>query len=258
MKKFGLIGNKISYSLSPKVHGIIYSELGIDADYSLIEIPQGGIGERIGELKTFDGFNLAQPHKIAIGEFLTENNSPIGAVNTVKNAGGNFYGYNTDVFGFSRDLDKNFGDLSGATVLIVGAGGMAEAAVFVMQEKGAEVYIKNRTEEKAEELCRKSGAMLFKSGLSPDMIVNCSSAELFGGKVDLSGVATQNLKFAYDTVYKNTEFVSTLSAAGVKVASGLNMLIYQAVKAVEIFTDIVLQDDEIERLKDKIRSELIK
>ena len=143
-------------------------------------------------------------------------------------------------------------------VLIVGAGGMAEAAVFVMQEKGAEVYIKNRTEEKAEELCRKSGAMLFKSGLSPDMIVNCSSAELFGGKVDLSGVATQNLKFAYDTVYKNTEFVSTLSAAGVKVASGLNMLIYQAVKAVEIFTDIVLQDDEIERLKDKIRSELIK
>ncbi len=253
MKKFGLIGNKISYSLSPRIHGVIYAELGIDARYDLFDIPQGGVGGRIDDLRALDGFNATQPHKLAVTEFLEENFSPVGAVNTVKVNGGKLYGYNTDVFGFKRDLEKNFGDLRGATALIAGAGGMAEAAAFVLSDMGADVYIKNRTAEKAEALCEKSGALLFAAGLKPDIAVNCSSAELFGGKVELDGADLSSLKFAYDTIYRETGFLSAAKALGAKTANGLNMLIYQAIKAVEIFTDTALSDGETERIKNKVK-----
>ncbi len=256
MKKFGLIGNKISYSLSPQIHGIIYRELKTNASYELIDIESGKLKERICELSRLNGFNVTQPHKIAITEFLAENNSPIGAVNTVKVSGGKLCGYNTDVFGFRRDVENNFGSLFGAAALIVGAGGMAEAAAYVLLDAGADVYIKNRTAEKAEALCERSGAQLFRSGLKPNIIVNCSSAELFGGEVDLSGVDATQLKFAYDTIYKQTKFVSALTAVGVTAVNGLDMLIYQAVRAAEIFTDIKIGETQIEKLKNTIRSEL--
>ncbi len=258
MKKFGLIGNKISYSLSPLIHGVIYDDLGLDASYELYDIPQGGVKESIEELRALDGFNATQPHKRAITEFLEENHSPIGAVNTVKAIGGKLYGYNTDIFGFKRDLDRNFGDLKGKTALIAGAGGMAEAAAFVLMDIGADVYIKNRTEQKAEALCEKSGAKMFFRGLKPDIAVNCSSAELFGGKVELEGADLTSLEFAYDTIYGETQFLGMAKSFGAKTANGLNMLIYQAIKAVGIFTDTDFSDGEIERLKNKVKEKIEK
>lgn len=256
MKKFGLIGYRISYSLSPKIHGIIYRELGINAGYELIDIAPDAIGERISELNKLDGFNVTQPHKTAITEFLTQNFSPVGAVNTVKVSGGKMYGYNTDVYGFARDIEKNFGSVDGMTALVMGAGGMAKAAAYVLKAAGARVCIKNRTEQKAVLLCRDVGAELYSESVKPDIAVNCSSAELFGGGTDLGGIDLSRLTCAYDTIYKRTDFIALAEKAGAKAVNGINMLIYQAVKAADIFLNAGLGDGETERLKDIIRSEL--
>lgn len=258
MKKFGLIGNKISYSLSPKIHGIIYAELGLNASYELIDIPEGGIGEHIELIKSLDGFNVTQPHKRAIIQFLKENNSPIEAVNAVRREGEDLLGFNTDIFGFERDVLTGFGSVEDKTALIIGAGGFASAAAFELAKLGANVFIKNRTLEKAQELCKKSGARLWDKSVAPQVVVNCSSAELFGSLVDVSSINLTKLEYAYDAIYKDTQFLSTMQNAGAKKClNGLNTLIYQAIAAVEIFTKTELNDEETEKIKDKIRSELI-
>ena len=91
------------------------------------------------------------PHKQTIMPFL-ELSDPmsqkIGACNTVLRAqDGKLYGFNTDVQGIIVPLEKRL-SLKGAKVLVLGAGGTARAAVFGLREKGAEVFILNRTPRK--------------------------------------------------------------------------------------------------------------
>ena len=74
----------------------------------------------------------------------------IGACNTVIRAqDGKLYGFNTDVAAVVRPLERRL-QLKGAKILVLGAGGAARAAVFGLKEKGAEVFILNRTTEDAQ------------------------------------------------------------------------------------------------------------
>ncbi len=74
----------------------------------------------------------------------------IGACNTVvRAADGKLYGFNTDVAGVIVPLEQRL-HLAEARVLIVGAGGVARAAAFGLKNKGAEVFITNRTAEKGQ------------------------------------------------------------------------------------------------------------
>jgi 3-dehydroquinate dehydratase/shikimate dehydrogenase len=73
----------------------------------------------------------------------------IGACNTLRTgADGKLYGFNTDVAGVVRPLEKRL-RLKGARVAVLGAGGAARAAVFGLVEQGAECFVVNRTHEKA-------------------------------------------------------------------------------------------------------------
>ncbi len=86
----------------------------------------------------------------------------IGACNTLRTgADGKLYGFNTDVAGVVRPLEKRM-RLKGARILVLGAGGAARAAVFGLVEQGAEVFIVNRTHEKAVALARKAKAHVLK------------------------------------------------------------------------------------------------
>ena len=80
----------------------------------------------------------------------------IGACNTLRTgADGKLYGFNTDVAGVVRPLEKRL-RLRGARIAVLGAGGAARAAVFGLVEQGAEVFVVNRTHEKAVALARGS------------------------------------------------------------------------------------------------------
>jgi 3-dehydroquinate dehydratase / shikimate dehydrogenase len=73
----------------------------------------------------------------------------IGACNTLRTgADGKLYGFNTDVAGVVRPLEKRL-KLKGARIAVLGAGGAARAAVFGLVDQGAEVFIVNRTHETA-------------------------------------------------------------------------------------------------------------
>ena len=109
----------------------------------------------------------------------------IGAVNTIRLLDGKLYGFNTDVAGIIGPLEKRL-SLRGAKVLVLGAGGAARAAVFGLRDKGAEVFILNRTPETAQKLARQSGSKTIKKDAlakTPfDVIINATPVGMAGNK----------------------------------------------------------------------------
>ena len=108
----------------------------------------------------------------------------IGACNTILRQEGKLYGFNTDVAGITGPLEKRIA-LRGSKILVLGAGGAARAAVFGLRDKGAEVFILNRTPETAQKLARQSGAKTIKKDALAkttfDAIVNATPIRCMAG-----------------------------------------------------------------------------
>ena len=241
MLKYCVLGSGIKYTLSPLLHGAVFAELGVKASYSVRDVSEDTLPECMKELiSDFDGFNVTKPFKRAVLGYLSEKRTDLDAVNTVVNSGGKLTGYNTDVFGFGLAFDELCGDVRGEDVLVIGAGGAAEAALAALRERGALVTVVNRTYERGRALAEKYGmkAAATSDGIRPAIIVNCATVgndgvtSPLGGREDLSA-----LRCAYDLVYSpaRTQFMKDCERAGAKTANGLGMLIYQAVVADEIF-----------------------
>jgi shikimate dehydrogenase len=253
MKKFGLLGYNIGYSLSPAIHPLIYGFFGVKAEYSLVSVSPENLPQKIGELKKLDGFNVTQPHKYNIVKFLDSASGEYEAVNTVKNSGGKLSGCNTDAVGFSRHIQSEY-DFSaqkkGEAALVLGAGGMAEIAARELIKLGLTVDIVNRTPEKAAALAAKVGARFLPDSqrLPHKVIVNCSSAELAGGDAALYGdINFSQTALAYDAIYRRTEFLKAAQKAGAKTVNGLGMLILQAIAAVTLWFDIKSDDEAVKK-----------
>ncbi len=241
MLKYCVLGSGIKYTLSPLLHGAVFAELGVRAEYTVRDVPENGLDVQMKELiSDFDGFNVTKPYKRAVLGYLSEKRADIDAVNTVVNDGGRLIGYNTDIFGFGLAFDGLCGDVSGKSVLVIGAGGAAEAVLCALKKRGADVTVVNRTYERARELAKRYGAKAAEraDGLRPAIAVNCATVGNDGVSSPLSGREDlSELEYAYDLVYSpaHTPFMKDCEKAGAKTANGLGMLIYQAVVADEIF-----------------------
>ena len=152
---FGVAGNPISHSLSPLMHVTAFRRENVNAIMLPLKV------RTLDDLLTvvhdlpLDGVAVTMPLKQEVLPHLA-NMDPltarIGACNTLRTgADGKLYGFNTDVAGVVRPLEKRM-KLKGARILVLGAGGAARAAVFGLVEQGSEVYIVNRTHEKAAAL----------------------------------------------------------------------------------------------------------
>ena len=160
-------GNPIGHSLSPLMHNMAFQRESVNAVMlplktktlddllTLVrELPLGGVAVTM-PLK-----QEVLPH-LANMDPLT---AKIGACNTLRTgADGKIYGFNTDVAGVVRPLEKRM-RLKGARIAVLGAGGAARAAVFGLVEQGAEVFVVNRTHEKAVALARKAHAKSSEAG----------------------------------------------------------------------------------------------
>lgn len=251
MLKFCVLGSGIAYTLSPKIHGMVFDMLGVSATYGVEDIPPEALGSNIPRLKeTYDGLNVTKPHKAAILPFLAENRAPFAAVNTVVKRKGEWVGDNTDLYGFMSDLRALVGDPAGMRTLVLGAGGAAEAVVCGLASAGADVTVVNRTASKAAALASRynSASAARADGLRPELIVNCTSVGNDGRTNPLPlGVDTGALRFAYDLVYAppRTAFLRACEEAGAKTSNGLGMLVRQAIRADEIFLGRELEKEAL-------------
>jgi shikimate dehydrogenase len=248
--RFGLLGETLGYSLSPKIHHAIYDALGITATYELVEIPRDTFAGELTrmKLKKLDGFNVTIPYKELIIPLLDDIDlaaARIGAVNTVLNTDGAFKGYNTDYYGFMTCI-QDLGIENRSRVTILGTGGAAKMAVVALEDLGfEEIVIVSRDPEKARLKFYKHTCMDYASfnhqSMVSDLLVNCTPMGQNGSEMTetIENEALKRQGVLFDLNYNPA--VTPLLEQGYKLGmhgiNGLKMLIAQAVKAEEIWLD---------------------
>jgi shikimate dehydrogenase len=106
---YGIIGNPVKHSLSPKIHNAEFQRLGINAAYLPFEVGKDMLGLAFEGIRSLGirGVNITIPFKEEavdhVDEIPEDLDRGIGALNTIVNRDGVLYGYNTDVPGFLWD-----------------------------------------------------------------------------------------------------------------------------------------------------------
>ena len=111
MKKYLVIGNPISHSLSPRLHNYWLKQNNIDAIYDKIKLEEDGIKEIIHDIKKekIAGCNVTVPFKKIVIPFLDKLSSEAEhtqSVNTITLNNGNLVGHNTDIGGFKKAINS--------------------------------------------------------------------------------------------------------------------------------------------------------
>ena len=246
MKEYGILAYPAGHSLSPVMHNAAFKEMGIDAQYRVYEIPESEFGEFLETVKhqPISGLSVSLPYKETILSHLNKLDSAakkIGACNTVHNDGGFLYGYNTDHVGAVASIEEKVGKLDGAKVCVLGAGGAARAIVYGLIERGAEVSIINRSEEKAHQLAEEFGANVGDFTQGGDILVQTTSIWI-NGENDATKLAPRDFVNGFDTVmdivYKplKTPLLAMAEDLEKQVITGEKMLLYQAAEQFKIWT----------------------
>ena len=261
MKKFGLIGYPLGHSLSAVIHKAGFESLGVDASYEILETDPEDLVDRVKYFKreNYDGFNVTIPLKLPISLFVQEVDKYAdiaGAVNTVNiNPDKTFKGYNTDAAGFKKAIPSSV-NLNGANVALLGTGGASRAAVLALAELGVKyigVYTRNipNAMDYMAYMRRKFPQIEFEShqidlvrDLSKyQMLVNTTPIGMQGYSADMTPIEEPVLKtlsqgaVVYDVIYnpKKTILLKLAENLGYKTINGLDMLVYQAICAQEIW-----------------------
>lgn len=142
MRSFAIIGTTLKHTLSPTLHNHIFELLGIEAHYKTWEVPAAALKDVAFQLREgyLSGINITLPHKSAFLQFLDdveEEAKLVGAVNCVAVEQGRLLGYNTDITGILYALESHGFNPSGKSVLILGNGGSARAAMGAFRHLGA-------------------------------------------------------------------------------------------------------------------------
>lgn len=158
MRTFGLVGDPVRHSLSPAMHEAAFRELGLEATYTTVRVPAdqpGQVRTAMESLARTGGGNVTVPHKQTAAAVLDAVSSDVlltGACNCFwADPAGGVHGDNTDVGGILAVLQFMEGfQPTGASVLVLGAGGAARAAVVAASRAGAEsVAVRNRSQDRA-------------------------------------------------------------------------------------------------------------
>src|SRR5258707_3634880 len=213
-KVYGVAGNPIRSSLSPIMMNTAFRRETVNAVYLALQANKLSDLLKLVDEIPIQGLSVTMPLKQEIMEHLEKTHplsAKIGACNTVLRAqDGKLYGFNTDVAGITGPLEKRM-SLRGAKVLVLGAGGAARAAVFGLRDKGAEVFILNRTAETAQKLARQSGSKSIKKDAlaktSFDVVVNATPIGMAGqkGAQMLEAKDLANTRLVFDLVYNPLE-----------------------------------------------------
>ena len=256
MRKFGLLGKKLSHSLPPLLHSIYLEEMGIEAEYKLYEVAEHEIDNFKNYMfeNSIEGVNITVPYKKAFLDkldFISDEAKEIGAINLLYIKENKFYGDNTDYYGFKQTLLTNQIEPSGKKMAIIGRGGASASVYKVLKDMGAEdiaFYFRKDKLSKIE----------FPEDMTGDIIINTTPVGMYPNIED-NIVDEQILKkfnIAIDLIYNplETKFLEIARKNGLKTVNGMEMLIGQALKTDEILYDLVLSN----QLREKIIKKIIK
>ena len=150
MDFYGLLGERLEHSLSPRINKIILEKNNTEGAYKLFEIPNDKLGDFVNAIKLLKikGFNVTIPYKESIIKYLdniSDEAARIGAVNTVMLKDNKLYGYNTDYFGIHIMLKSKNISIKNKTAVVLGAGGACKAVITYLLDNDVEkIYIVSR------------------------------------------------------------------------------------------------------------------
>ena len=265
LNKFaGIIGYPLSHTLSPSMHNFIYQKLGIDVEYKKWEISPNNLKSHIEKInnENFIGANITVPYKEKIVPLLDEIRNEAkftGAVNTIVKNNNKLIGYNTDVYGIEQTLDIKLKNDVINNAVIFGAGGAAKAALFVLLQRGLNnLTIVNRTKSNALKMISKFNnvncdqtiitlnekSQIKSACLSADLIINTTILGMKNsGYEDISPIDSTFIdsnSVIFDMVYNPTKtpLIKIALERNANIIEGLDMLVYQAIKSIELWTGI--------------------
>ncbi|MDR3745704.1 MAG: shikimate dehydrogenase [Acidobacteriaceae bacterium] len=261
-KVYGVAGNPVGKSLSPIMMNTAFRRETVNAVYLALQT------QKLDDLLKFvqeipiQGLSITMPLKQEIMAHLERTDplsAKIGACNTVLRVpsganAGKLFGFNTDVAGIIGPLEKRL-SLRDSKVLVLGAGGAARAAVFGLRDKGAHVFILNRTAETAQKLARQAGAKTIKKeqlAKTPfDVIINATPVGMAGNKTaPLLEAEDLNTKLVFDLVYNplETPLLHMARQQSIPIITGVEMFVHQGARQFEIFTGKPAPEEEMFRV----------
>lgn len=249
MRRAGVLGSPIAHSLSPALHRAAYAALGLDWAYEPYDVTEAELSAFFGELDDeWAGLSLTMPLKSAVIpllDFVDEIAGRVMSVNTVLPSSDGWRGTNTDVFGIVRSLEMRLATTPrSATVL--GAGATARSAIAALAELDVrEVLVLARRPEAACDLVRLAGSF----GLNCHAEAFEPRDELLAGDIVISTLpgdaaepwaacASQARGTLLDASYHPWPTPLAGAWPSDRVASGRDMLLWQAVRQVELMTGL--------------------
>lgn len=265
MQRFAVLGHPIAHSLSPRLHAQFAAQFGIELEYVAIDAPP----ERFGEImRAFfgqggRGANVTLPDKRLAFE-LADAHTPAalraGVANVLtRQSGGKLEAHNTDGAGLIRDLrERHRIELKDRRVLLLGAGGAAQAVAWALLDAGVrELILCNRTAGRARHLadalatpgrvCISEWLALDRCGAF-DLILNATSAGVLGVSMLLPASLVSTTTVAYDLAYGKAAqpFMQWARDAGAaQVLDGLGMLVETAADSFEHWLGVRPETDEV-------------
>ena len=254
---FGVAGNPIGHSLSPLMHNTAFRREHVNAVMLPLKVRTLADLLMLALELPLSGVAVTMPLKQEVLPHLANMDpltAKIRACNTLRTgADGRLYGFNTDVTGVVRPLEKRV-RLKGARIGVLGAGGAARAAVFGLVEQGAEVFIINRTHEHAVTLARAAKAKALKHELLAknrfDVLINSTPCGMAGTKQALPIKEDElHAGLVFDMVYNplETPLLKLAVSRGIPVIGGLEMFVQQGARQFEIWTGKPAPEAEMRR-----------
>lgn len=255
----GVMGCPIEHSMSPMMHNYYSEQMGVDMTYVPFKVQPGQVGAAVRGAYALNvtGVNVTVPHKQAVMEHLCdidEAAETIGAVNTLVRQENGYKGYNTDAAGLFRAMTEAGMEIRDKTCILLGAGGAAKAAAYVLAKEGAaRVYVLNRSVDKARSLADDINGRFGRELLVPlalsdwrsipekDCLAVQTTSVGMHPEVEAAPVTEpefyEKLGAAFDVIYTpvETKFMRFAASAGAKTSNGLDMLLYQGIAAYELW-----------------------
>lgn len=250
MLNAAVLGSPIAHSLSPALHRAAYSALGLtDWRYAAHDVDVAAFPAFVAGLDdSWRGLSLTMPLKeVAFGAVadVSDVASRSGAINTmVRRSDGTWYGDNTDVQGIVAALE---GVDHGGRATVLGSGATSRSALLALARLGVtRVRVAARNPDRA-----RSAGCVAEAGMTVDPVALDRWAE--GGDPvvvsTLPPAASQSVAAAVgppragvllDVVYADwpTPLARAAEGAGLRVVSGLDMLVHQAAEQVRLMTGL--------------------
>lgn len=263
-----IVANPIKHSFSPMMHNTAFRELGIDDVYLAFEVQEENLEDFINSVRLLEikGFNVSMPYKLKIMKYLdelTEEAKLCQAVNTVKNINGKLIGHISDGKGFYMSCVEKGWNIDNQKIVILGAGGAAQAIIVELSKRAKEIIVYNRSDKPyIRELNEKLDCPIIlkslenKEDLKEDLkdtylLIQSTGVGMAPNEDDCiidESYLVDGLKVA-DIIYKPkmTKLLKYAKEKGLEYMNGEGMILYQGAVSFEFWTGMKMPINEVKK-----------